>query len=199
MTLGPRPHFKRLYLTPDMAVSNQNMCIQCIQTCTKRGGGCIDVCFDVCVTAVWQQTDRFTNYFTFTVVVPPLPCAWLDPAWGTEMECTLWVLVGLFSGAPPVWSPKCVFTHWERCGALKHSVSESVCNGADAVLISPRSWMRWACLRSDVFVFQILPWNCKHTYAVYLAAGFSPPTTSTHIMLDYKKPNVDFFCALTWS
>lgn len=63
MTFAPRPHFKRLYLTPDMAVSNQNMRVQRTQGLESGERPVrIDAWLDVCVTAVWQETDRFTNY-----------------------------------------------------------------------------------------------------------------------------------------
>lgn len=49
---------------------------------------------------------------------------------------------------------------------FRHSVSESACNGVDAFVIARRSWMWYACLRSDVFVFLILQTGCKHAFAV---------------------------------
>lgn len=77
---------------------------------------CIDAWLDVCVTALWQETDRFTNYCTTSEEVP------LSPQPDTAAKVThkgdgsLFPSphVGPFARAPLALSPTCVFTHRER-------------------------------------------------------------------------------------
>lgn len=139
--LPPRPHFKRLYLTPDMAVSNQNMRVQRTRAWKSVR---IDAWLDVCVTAVWQETDRFTNYCTTSAAVHLSPDR-------TLQRCSPTKEMGSFHSCPDLVILSRVLTRLERRGRRWSSRAQCYFNCSQELLRFPKALV-WFCVEDRNFL-----------------------------------------------